>query len=178
MDALIDSSKGNCLCNSIQDVQDRLHSLLLSKSSDTRAEHTSLTFELRYNTVFYLNPDAENNVNDSTVQSHQNHHQPVARSVTASETVQNQPTDDPHLQRIVAKHIVSAIGSLDSSSWTVRQVSRGAQGWTFTYICSDSLQAWTRANAKNSEKPAIAAYSGQGGLDSVNACKIVCSIVA
>ncbi|KAI2615660.1 hypothetical protein GGR54DRAFT_632067 [Hypoxylon sp. NC1633] len=165
MDALFDSTRGNSVCTSVQDIQDKLHGLLVSKSSDTRAEHASSTFELRYNTIFHLTADAEDGTADASQQ------QPITRSVTASETIQNQPSDDPIIQRAVAKHIVGAMGIIDSSSWIVRQVARDAQGWTFTYICKDSLQAWNRANAKNAEKPAIASYSGPGGLDPTNASR-------
>ncbi|KAI1462047.1 hypothetical protein F4805DRAFT_192260 [Annulohypoxylon moriforme] len=171
MDALLnlDSPRGNYVCSSIREIQDKLHHSLISKSSDTRAEHTSLTFEFRHNTVFHLNADADNNNPDGAIDpAIQSQQQPVARSVNVSETVQSQPADDPVLQRAVAKHIVGAMGVIDSSSWVVRQVSRGAQGWTFTYICKDSLQAWNRANGKNTEKPTIASYSGPGSLDPTN----------
>lgn len=159
------------MCNSVQDIQDILHNLLTARSSDTRADHASITFELRYYTVFHLNADAENGPADGVVDPAQPQQQPITRSVNASETIQNQPSDDPVLQRAVAKHIIGAMGIIDSSSWTVRQVSREAQGWTFTYICKDSLQAWNRANAKNAEKPAIGSYSGPGGLDPTHLCK-------
>ncbi|KAI1648685.1 uncharacterized protein F4817DRAFT_333740 [Daldinia loculata] len=172
MDALLESTRGNLVCNSVQDVQDRLHRLLASRSSDTRAEHASFTFELRHNVVFHLNPDAENSPADSVVNpTEQSHHQPITQSVNAFETVQNQPSDDPILQRAVAKHIVGAMGIVDNSSWTIRKVSRDSQGWTFTYICKDSLQAWNRANAKNTEKHVIGSYSGPGSLDPINATR-------
>ncbi|XDG06762.1 hypothetical protein ABKA04_006377 [Annulohypoxylon sp. FPYF3050] len=174
MDALLnlDSPRGNYVCSSIREIQDKLHHSLASKSSDTRAEHTSLTFEFRHNTVFHLNADNENNNPDGAVDpTSQSQQQPIARSVNVSETVQSQPTDDPVLQRAVAKHIVGAMGVVDSSTWVVRQVSRSAQGWTFTYICKDSLQAWNRANGKSVEKPVIASYSGPGSLDPTNASR-------
>ncbi|KAI1474040.1 hypothetical protein F4774DRAFT_402008 [Daldinia eschscholtzii] len=172
MEALLDSTRGNVVCISVQDVQDRLHRLLASRSSDTRAEHASFTFELRHNAVFHLNADAESSPADGIVNpTEQSNQQQITRSVDAFETVQNQPTDDPVLQRAVAKHIVGAMGVVDNSSWTVRQVSRDAQGWTFTYICKDSLQAWNRANAKNIEKHVIGSYSGPGSLDPINASR-------
>ncbi|KAI1503122.1 hypothetical protein F5X99DRAFT_417508 [Biscogniauxia marginata] len=167
MDALLDSPRSNQVCSSVQDLQSQLHKLLATKSSDTRAEHASFTFELRYNTVFYLTAESEDGAADG-VDPAQSHQQPISRTVNASETVQNQPTDDPALQKAVAKHIISAIGAVDGSSWSVRLVARGAQGWTFTYICKDSLQAWNRANAKNTERPVIGDYSGAGGLDTIN----------
>lgn len=174
MDALLnlDSPRSNFVCSSVQDIQDRLHHTLTSKSSDTRAEHTSLTFEFRHNTVFHLSADADNTNPDGSVNpTNQPQQQSVVRSVNVSETVQSQPADDPVLQQAVARHIVGAMGVIDSSTWAVRQVSRGAQGWTFTYICKDSLQAWNRANGKNAEKSTIASYSGPGSLDPTQACK-------
>lgn len=172
MDAFLDSSRGNHVCSSILEVQDKLHHLLLSKSSDTRAEHASCTFELRHNTVFNLNADAENASADGVADPNRQSQQlPITRSINAYETVQNQPSDDPVLQRAVAKHIVTSMGIIDSSSWVVREVTRGSQGWTFTYICKDSLQAWNRANAKNAEKQAIGSYSGPGSLDAINSCR-------
>ncbi|OTA69327.1 hypothetical protein K449DRAFT_396668 [Hypoxylon sp. EC38] len=172
MDALMDSPRGNYVCSSIQEVQDKLHHSLVSKASNTRAEHTSITFELRHNSVFHLNEDAENGSPDgATEPDGQSPQQPIARPVNVSETVQNQPSDNPVLQRAVAKHIVSAMGIVESSTWTVRNVSKDAQGWTFTYICKDSLQAWNRANAKNAGKAAIGSYSGPGSLDPTNASR-------
>ncbi|KAI1142923.1 hypothetical protein F5Y05DRAFT_136297 [Hypoxylon sp. FL0543] len=172
MDLLLDSQRGNYACSSIREIQDKLHHSLVSKSSNTRAEHTSITFELRYNTILHINQDAENGSPDGAVEPNsQMQQQPVTRSVNVSETVQNQPPDDPVLQRAVAKHIVSEMGAVEGRTWTVRNVSKDAQGWTFTYICKDSLQAWNRANAKNAGKAAIGSYSGPGALDPINASR-------
>ncbi|KAI8965862.1 hypothetical protein F5Y11DRAFT_258822 [Daldinia sp. FL1419] len=172
MDALLNPSRGNLVCTSVQDVQDRLHHLLASKSSETRAEHASFAFELRHNVIFDLNADAENATADGVINpTEQSPHQPITRSVNTLDIVQNQPGDDPVLQRAVAKHIIGAMGIVDNSSWTVRKVSRDTQGWSFTYICKDSLQAWNRANAKNAEKNVIGSYSGPGSLDPVNASR-------
>ncbi|KAI1376233.1 hypothetical protein F4677DRAFT_454504 [Hypoxylon crocopeplum] len=171
LEGWIEENMGIHVCVSVQEVQDRLYNLLTSKSSDTRAEHASFTFELRYNVVFNLNADAENDSAEGVVNPSQSQQLPVTRSVNASETVQNQPSDDPVLQQAVAKHIVSALGTIDSSSWMIRKVSKGAEGWTFTYMCRGSLEVWNRANAKKGEKPAIGSYSGPGGLDSAIASR-------
>ncbi|RYP89641.1 hypothetical protein DL770_004219 [Monosporascus sp. CRB-9-2] len=174
MEALLDSQqqRGNHVCGSVDDLQGQLRNFLLSKSSDTRAEHVSLTFELRYNAMFYLTSESENgsadNADPAQPQPQPPPSQQVTRTVTASETIQNQPSDDPVLQKAVAKHVIGRINTVDNSSWNVRQVARGAQGWTFTYICKDSHQAWTRANAKNPERPVIGSFSGNGGLDPIN----------
>ncbi|KAJ8124201.1 hypothetical protein ONZ43_g29 [Nemania bipapillata] len=176
MDALgLSTSRSNIACSSIEDLQNHLHQLLAAKTTDTRAEHISPNFELLSHTQFQLAPNPENGPADGPTsdptqsqQSQQSQQSPIARTVVASETVQNQPADDPVLQKAVAKHISSAIGVVDNSAWTVRQVTRGAQGWQFSYICRDSLQAWNRANAKTPDRPVIGGYSGSGGLDPIN----------
>ncbi|KAI1097498.1 hypothetical protein F4804DRAFT_347134 [Jackrogersella minutella] len=168
----VNSPRGNYVCNSIREIQEKLHYSLASKTTDTRAERTSITFELRHNTVFHLEENPGNSAIDGPVDpAQQSQHQPITRSVNVSETVQSQPADDPVLQRAVAKHIVGCMGVTDSSSWLVRQVSKGAQGWTFTYVCKDSLQAWNRANEKSTKKPVIGNYSGIGDLDPTNASR-------
>lgn len=159
-------------CTSIDDLQRQLHHIVSAKSSDTRAEHVSLSFEFRYNTTFHLAAESEDGVADGADPANQpDGQQPVTRTVSASETVQNQPSDDPVLQRAVAKHIVSTTGRVDGSSWNVRQVSRNSQGWTFTYLCKHSMQSWKRQHAKNTQRPVVAAFSGNGGLDPINLCK-------
>ncbi|KAI3329422.1 hypothetical protein HD806DRAFT_285809 [Xylariaceae sp. AK1471] len=168
MDVLgLATSRSNIACSSVQDLQGQLHQLIAAKTTETRAEHSSITFELLSHTTFHLTGDFENGAVDGTDPA-QSQQLPITRTVIASETVQNQPTDDPVLQKAVAKHISSTIGVVDSSAWTVREVTRGAQGWQFTYICKDSLQAWNRANAKNPARPVIGSYSGSGSLDPIN----------
>ncbi|KAI0974510.1 hypothetical protein F4678DRAFT_470506 [Xylaria arbuscula] len=172
MDALgLSAPRSNTACSSVEDLQGQLHQLLAAKTTDTRAEHVSPSFELLPHTALHLPADSEHGAIDGTdphLEPAQSLQQPVARTVLVSETVQNQPPDDPVLQKAAAKHISTAIGAVDNSAWTVRQVTRGAQGWQFTYICKASLQAWNRANAKNSDRPVIASYSGSGGLDTIN----------
>jgi ATP-dependent DNA helicase 2 subunit 1 len=82
------------------------------------------------------------------------------RAISANDTLISQPQDDPALQRAVAKHVVTALGTTDGSSWVVREVSRGPQGWTFTYICKDSVQSWNRQHG-NATKPVVGEYSMQ-----------------
>ncbi|GAP85980.1 putative DNA methylation modulator- variant [Rosellinia necatrix] len=170
MEALgLGTSQSNAACSSIEDLQGQLHQLLAAKTTDTRAEHMSPSFELLSHAVFHLPPDPENASADGTGPDPAQPQQSTgARTVLASETVQNQPADDPVLQKAVAKHICNAIGVVDRSAWTVRQVTRGAQGWQFTYICRDSLQAWNRTNAKNPERPVIGSYSHGVSLDLIN----------
>lgn len=173
MDALgLSTSRSNVACSSLEDLQGQLHQLLATKATDTRAEHISPSFELLSHTPFHLASDSQQSPVDGTSPDPaQPQRPPITRTVLASETVQNQPADDPVLQKAVAKHISNAIGAVDSSAWTVRQVTRGAQGWQFTYICKDSLQAWNRANASNPNRPVIGTYSGPGGLDPINLCE-------
>ncbi|KAI0863105.1 hypothetical protein F4860DRAFT_502236 [Xylaria cubensis] len=172
MEALgLGTSQSNAACSSVEDLQGQLHQILAAKTTDTRAEHISPSFELLSHATLHLPVDSENSAAEGTgpgPDATQSQQPPVARNVTAFDTVQNQPADDPVLQKAVAKHISNAVGAVDSSAWTVRQVTRGAQGWQFTYICKDSLQAWNRANAKNPDRPVIGSYSGPGGLDPIN----------
>jgi len=172
MDALgLGSSQSNIACNSAQDLQSHLHHLLAAKTTDTRAEHASVSFELLSHAAFHLVSESENSALASTGAGTELNSSPATRTVIAADTVQNQPADDPALQKTVAKHLTSAIGVVDHSTWTVREVTRGVQGWQFTYICKDSLQAWNRANAKNPERPVIANYSNGAGFDPINLCK-------
>ncbi|KAI1734254.1 hypothetical protein F4680DRAFT_462551 [Xylaria scruposa] len=168
---LASTSRSNAACNSVEDLQGQLHQILAAKTTDTRAEHVVPSFELLSHATLHLPVDSENNIAEGTglgPEAIQSQQPPITRTVIASDTVQNQPTDDPVLQKAVAKHISNAIGAVDRSAWTVRQVTRGAQGWQFTYICKDSLQAWNRANAKKTDRPVIGSYSGPGGLDPIN----------
>ncbi|KAI0555219.1 hypothetical protein F4679DRAFT_569895 [Xylaria curta] len=168
---LANTSRSNEACHSLEDLQGQLHQILAAKTTDTRAEHVSPSFELLSHATLHLPVDSENSTAEGTglgPEATQSQQPPLTRTVIASDTVQNQPTDDPVLQKAVAKHISNAIGAVDRSAWTVRQVTRGAQGWQFTYICKDSLQAWNRANAKKADRPVIGSYSGPGGLDPIN----------
>lgn len=159
-----DSNNNSNVCNTIQDVCQSLANYA-ARRTDTRAEHISTAFEIRQNAVFDIALEPEVPEGEDPV-----HHlqPPVTRTINASETIMNQPTDDPALQRIVAKHVIGAIGKVDGSSWNVRQVVRSTQGWDFTYQCKNSLQVWHRQNAKSAGRPPIAAWSGPGGQDPVN----------
>ncbi|KAI0191608.1 hypothetical protein F4808DRAFT_453647 [Astrocystis sublimbata] len=174
MDALgLSNARSNATCSSLEDLQGQLYQLLAAKSSDTRAEHISPSFELLSHTNLYLPIDPDNSAAEGTgagpgPDAAQPQQPPLTRTVITADAVQNQPTDDPVIQKAVAKHICNAIGAVDQSEWTVRQVTRGAQGWQFTYICKGSLQAWNRANGKDPKRPTIGSYSGSGGLDPIN----------
>ncbi|KAI4603032.1 hypothetical protein KJ359_005822 [Pestalotiopsis sp. 9143b] len=130
---------------SIEDLQQELHNIVASKRSDTRAEHISTTLELGMHAVLYV-PQEPEQVGDNLEQLQDL----VTRTVTVSETVLNQPSDDPKLQRVVAKHLAEALAVVDESSW------------------AHSLQAWNRQNSKRSDRLPIASFSGPAGLDPVN----------
>jgi ATP-dependent DNA helicase 2 subunit 1 len=163
----------NPQCDSVEELQHQLRGILDAKATPTRAEHVAITIELRATVRFQLavsEPEngALENLNNldpslggapsSGMNSDQDGAQ-LSRVVFANNTLMNQPQDDPALQRSVAKHIISTISSTDGSTWIVREVSRGTQGWTFTYICKDSYQQWNRQNAKNPTKTVVGEFS-------------------
>ncbi|KAF5716784.1 ATP-dependent DNA helicase 2 subunit 1 [Fusarium mundagurra] len=167
------AASSNSQCDSVEELQLKLRSILDAKATPTRAEHVALTIELRATVRFQLPvSESENGTLESL-----NHIDPslggaqsvgmngnrdegqLSRVVFANDTLMNQPQDDPTLQRSVAKHIISIISSTDGSTWTVREVSRGTQGWAFTYLCKDSYQQWTRQNAKNQTKTIVGEFS-------------------
>lgn len=157
---------------SVEELQSRLLVALQDKVTPTRAEHLSLSVELRASVSFTIDlSDGENSglegldtldrslgglssngvaIDETTGQA--------TRVVTASETLMAQ-SDNPVLQRAVTKHIIGAISAADGSTWVVRDLSRGSHGWSFTYICKDSHQHWSRQNSKNPVLPIIGEYS-------------------
>lgn len=163
----------NPQCDSVEELQHQLRGILDAKATPTHAEHVAITIELRATVRFQLAvSEPENgvleNLNNldpslggaqcSGMNDDQNGSQ-LPRVVFANDTLMNQPQDDPALQRSVAKHIISTISSTDGSTWIVREVSRGTQGWTFTYVCKDSYQQWNRQNAKNRTKTVVGEFS-------------------
>ncbi|KAF4443155.1 ATP-dependent DNA helicase 2 subunit 1 [Fusarium acutatum] len=166
-------TSSNSQCDSVEELQLKLRSILDAKATPTRAEHVALTIELRATVRFQL-PVSElengtleslNNIDPSlggaqSVGMNGNRDEgQLSRVVFANDTLMSQPQDDPTLQRSVAKHIISIISSTDGSTWTVREVSRGTQGWTFTYLCKGSYQQWSRQNAKNQTKTIVGEFS-------------------
>lgn len=182
MKALLDAPLNNQLCGSVGDLQNRLRHLLSTKVSETRAEHISASFELPSTATFTITV-AENesealesaaNIDPLLGAARTAGIEQPARHISASDTLINQPQNDPVLQRTVAKHIVTAFGEVDQANWVVRQVSRVEQGWTFTYICKDSSKAWARQNAKHAARAA-----GGDSQDLVNmsrSCYVLASI--
>lgn len=179
--AFLNASKSDHACGSVEDLQGRLRDVFSTKVTEKRAGHISVKFELGANAVFHV-PVAEtenetlgNIANlDPLLGGSQSSVAPPntpggaaaaanlpARQINAIDALINQPSDDHVLQKSVAKHIMSSLGEVDGSTWTVRQVSRGEQGWTFTYICRDSYQAWTRQHSKNTERVVIGESSNE-----------------
>ncbi len=183
MEALLGASQANPSCASVPDLQGRLRDLLGSRATETRVEHTSVTFEIRATASFDIPiVDSENGENASNIDPVLGGAQPVAavpgaayangaqptRRVNAIDALINQPVDDPALQTTIVRHIIASLSAVDGSNWIVRQVSRGEQGWTFTYICKDSWRAWSRTASKNPAKTAIGEWSDKGGQDPVH----------
>lgn len=163
------AASSNPQCDSAEDLQLRLRGALDAKVTPNRAEHLSITLELRATVRFQLAAEPENGALDNidllmggmrsaSVAADQSGGQ-LSRVVFANDTLMNQPQDDPALQRSVAKHIIGLVSATDGSTWTVREVSRGSQGWTFTYLCKDSYQQWNRQTSKNPTKAIVGEFS-------------------
>jgi hypothetical protein len=192
MEALLGASQSNPSCGSVADLQAQLRDLLSTRVTETRADHTSVTFEIRATAVFDIpvtEPENEALENSSNIDpllggARSSVAPPVvngnggapSRRVNAIDTLVNQPVDDPVLQTSVTRHIITSLGQVDGSTWTVRQVSRNEQGWTFTYICKDSWQAWSRQVSKNPAKTAIGEWSDKSGQDPVHLGRLALSV--
>lgn len=186
-DFLLDAPKSSYDCGSIDDFRLQFAHLRETKVTPTRAHHLSVTFDFRSPVVFHV-PESENDAADAN----QNHdpgsssatpeaaNNAVAaqatREVRAQDTLMNQPNDDPVLQRAVAKLIITSLGNVDGSSWSVREMSRDATGWTFQYICKNSTQAWMRQNLKQGAKVLVGESSGKDGQDPVNLGRLPSSV--
>jgi len=181
--ALLTASKSNHSCGSVVNLQAQLHNLFSRNVTETRADHISIKFELRPTAIFHVSVTENQNETLETAANldpvlggsrssvapntpgFANH---PARQISALDAIVNQPADDHVLQKSVANHIIVSLGEVDQSNWIVRQVSRGEQGWTFTYVCKDSSQAWSRQNSKNPAKMVIGEWSNKDGQDPVN----------
>jgi len=183
MEALLGASQSNPSCGSVADLQAQLHGLLSTRVTETRVDHTSVTFEIRATAVFDIPvsdneneaPENASNIDPSLGGARPSaapvvngNGAPATRRVNAIDALINQPVDDPVLQTSITRHIIASLEQVDGSSWTVRQVSRSEQGWTFTYICKDSWQAWSRQASKHHAKMVIGEWSEKGGQDPVH----------
>lgn len=156
-------------CTSIDEIHGKLRAILDTKVTPTRAEHVSLTLKLRSSAK--LNIPVSDTENDAVeelaqidpvlggVQSLANHGTPQpTRVISVHDALLNQ-SNDAALQRTIAKHILEALSTADISQWTVRDLSRGPQGWSFTYICKGGHQHWSRQNHKNPTMAIIGGFS-------------------
>ena len=156
---------------SIDELQSILRDALGAKVTETRAEHVSLTEEFKSTvelslTVSEHENDALQGLNNidpvmGGARSESVSADPsgqTLRVVKVQEALMNQ-NDNPVLQRTVAKHIMGAMSVADGSSWVLRDMSRVKQDWTFTYICKDSLQHWSRQHSKTPALAVVGEYS-------------------
>ncbi|CAH0021899.1 unnamed protein product [Clonostachys rhizophaga] len=145
-------------CHSIDDIQAHLRNTFEAKVTPTRAEHISLSLELRGSSSITL-PQIENDSLDGASERPvEGQPERPMRVVSVNDALARQ-TDDPLLQRTIAKHILRAVGDVDNSNWIVRDMSRASQGWSFTYICKGSHQFWNRQNTKNPPASLIGEFS-------------------
>ncbi|KAL3955341.1 hypothetical protein ACCO45_010904 [Purpureocillium lilacinum] len=158
-------------CDSVEELQLRLHEVLEAKTSPTRAEHVATTIDLAAGAHLTLGvSQTENdaleglsNVDPSLAGMASSgggdgQQAALTRTVRVSDAISNQPQNDPVLQRAIAKYIIAAVSAADGSTWVMREMSRASQGWNFTYQCRDSTQQWERQN-KGKAKHIIAEYT-------------------
>jgi hypothetical protein len=171
MDAMLDAPKRNYPCSSVAELQRQLCDILNAKVTPKKAEHISVTFELGSTAVFDVpEADTESGAVDGVSARHSPSMSgsPVTRRICASDTLLNQPQDDPVLQMTVSTHLVASLEEVDCGKWSVHQVSLDSQGWTFTYICKDSYQAWRRQDARHPARKLVGEWSNEDGQDPVN----------
>ncbi|EHK43539.1 hypothetical protein TRIATDRAFT_33176 [Trichoderma atroviride IMI 206040] len=160
------------LCTGLEELQLQFRDALDGKVTATRAERVATRLDLAASAELTLGVSAsENNVleglgaldpslggalpTDASVGADGGQ---VARVVLVNEAVMNQSSDEPVLQTAVAKHIAGGVGQVDGSEWALRDSSRGANGWIFTFICKGSMEHWQRQN-KSQPKTLVAEYS-------------------
>ncbi|KAM0328173.1 hypothetical protein ACHAQA_005580 [Verticillium albo-atrum] len=149
-----------------EQIQDQLRRAIEYRVHPTRAEHVSITLDIR-NTVQFTLVTTESEAPQANVDpalggappATQTPGSGATKTVRVNDVLVNQPQDDPSLQRHVAKHIVELLSAADGTAWVVRDISRGSHGWTFTYVCKDSLAVWMRQYQKSPAKGAIGDYS-------------------
>ncbi|KAL7921688.1 hypothetical protein ACQKWADRAFT_118992 [Trichoderma austrokoningii] len=159
-------------CTGLEELQLQLRDVLDGKVTATRAERVTTRLDLAASAELTLGVSAsENNVLEGlgaldpslggalpTDASTDADGAQVSRVVLVNEAVMNQSADEPVLQSSVAKHIAAGVGQVDGSEWVLRDSSRGANGWIFTFICKGSMQHWQRQN-KGQLKSVVADYS-------------------
>ncbi|RFU79303.1 atp-dependent dna helicase 2 subunit 1 [Trichoderma arundinaceum] len=159
-------------CASVEELQSQLRDAFEGKVTATRAERIATRLDLAASAELTLGvSEGENDVLEglstldpslggalSTSISTAPDGGQATRVVLVSDSLMNQPQDEPALQRSIASHIVAGIGQVDDSEWMVRDVSRGTHGWSFSFLCKGSMQHWQRQN-KSQAKTLVADYS-------------------
>ncbi|KAI9167196.1 Sterol regulatory element-binding protein [Paramyrothecium foliicola] len=169
------TQSSNVQLASIDDLKQHLRGILNAKVTATRTEHVAITVELRANVRLVLqlsqsesnalpglptvDPSLGGNSPNTDTEGVGQSDGSIFRAINVNESLLNQPRDNPVMQNAIAKHIVNALGATDESAWTAREVSRGTHGWTFVYMCKDSLQMWKRQTSKANSTLIIGEYS-------------------
>lgn len=161
-------------CDSTDDLQFRLRAMLDAKVTPTRAEHVATTLDIAATAQLTLSlSQADNDALEgltnvdpslggirSTGVTAENPGGATLRVTQAADALMDQPQDDPVLQRVIAKHIISAVSATDGGAWVMREMSRGLGGWSFSYLCKDSFQQWDRQN-KGRSKPVVGEFTSK-----------------
>lgn len=189
LDQLGDNATGSSqfVCHTVDDIRTNLEAILQAKATDAKAEHTTATFKLPASaTLRVVVTDAENAALEAAaaldpslggIRLAGGPAQILAlgngsyqRPIRTHDAIANQPQDNPFLQRAAAKSITAALSPANEigSSWVPRSIARAPAGWTFEFVCKDSLQEWKRQHAKGAALPVVGLSSGKDGLDAIN----------
>lgn len=156
-------------CTCVEELQLQFRDIFDGKVTATRAERVATRLDLAASAELTLGVSAgENNVLEGlsaldpslggALSTDISTDADIARVVLVDDAVMNQSSEEPVLQTSVAKHIADGVSQVDGSEWTLRDSSRGANGWIFTFICKGSMQHWQQQN-KSQLKTLIADYS-------------------
>ncbi|KAK4251502.1 hypothetical protein C7999DRAFT_27918 [Corynascus novoguineensis] len=165
MEAMLGASQSNATCGSIVDLQTQLRDIFQSRVADTHAEHTSVTFEIRATAVFEVPMTGIENEaleNGSDID-------PSLGGTRSSAALA--PVNDPVLQTAIARQIISSVGEVDSSNWTLRQILRTEQSWNFAYMCKDSWEAWNHKLSRTPAKTLSGEWSEMAGQDPIHTAR-------
>ncbi|KAF1737938.1 hypothetical protein CRV24_003568 [Beauveria bassiana] len=134
-------------CASLDEVQSRFRDGYEGKVTETRAEHMIISIDIGPSTQFTIfDSHGDDNVD------------PSLSRISARDALVSQPQQNPTTQRAVAREILNAIGEIDSSTWSIIEEERKAQGWFITYVCNHSWKQWTRHDTA-AQAPPILEYS-------------------
>ncbi|PMB71193.1 hypothetical protein BM221_003660 [Beauveria bassiana] len=134
-------------CASLDEVQSRFRDGYEGKVTETRAEHMIISIDIGPSTQFTIfDSHGDDNVD------------PSLSRISARDALVSQPQQNPTTQRAVAREILNAIGEIDSSTWSIIEEERKAQGWFITFVCNHSWKQWTRHDTA-AQAPPILEYS-------------------